>query len=125
MSYLTIVIGSLLLVLGIAGFVLTGQTHITALIPAFFGLAYLLLGLIAFRKPSLRKHVMHVAALLSLLGIVGNISAIIAMPALLSGAEVARPAAVVTRFIMAILCAIHLIASIRSFLIVRLRPAQP
>ena len=55
------------MVLGLAGFYGTGATHYTALIPAGFGALFLVLGLLAL-KASLRKHAMHVAAMLGLLG---------------------------------------------------------
>ncbi len=124
MSLLTTVVGLLLLFLGIAAYVLTDRTSVTALIPCVFGIAYLILGVLALRKPGIRKHLMHGAAALSLLGIAGNVPAIAALSDMLSGAEVARPAAVVARSLMALICAVHLIASVRSFLAARLRPAQ-
>jgi len=124
MSLLTTVVGLLLLFLGIAAYVLTDRTSVTALIPCVFGIAYLILGVLALHKPGIRKHLMHGAAALSLLGIAGNMPAIAALSDMLSGAEVARPAAVVARSLMALICAVHLIASVRSFLAARLRPAQ-
>ena len=69
MPLLTIVAGvaSILLGLGLFGASLAEGHHApTALIPAFVGLVFVGLGVLA-RKPSLRMHVMHVAALLSLL----------------------------------------------------------
>lgn len=41
----------------------------TALIPSYFGIALIVLGLLAY-KDGLRKHVMHVAAMLGLIGAV-------------------------------------------------------
>src|SRR5438034_230558 len=64
------VFGILLIVLGLGGFFGTGAEHGTALIPAYFGTALLILGLLAL-KDSLRKHAMHVAAMVGLLGVVG------------------------------------------------------
>jgi hypothetical protein len=60
MSSTTLAFAFAYLLLGIAGFVLTGSTHKTALIPCIFGLLFLVCGLLA-RKDNLRKHVMHAA----------------------------------------------------------------
>ena len=67
MPIVTIVVGVALVALGLVGFYGTGATHYTALIPAGFGAVFFLLGLVAL-KASLRKHVMHAAAILGLLG---------------------------------------------------------
>ena len=73
MANITVAFGAALILLGVGAFVLTGATmdHITALIPAFFGLPLGLLGIVA-RKDHLRKHAMHAAVLLGLVGFVGR-----------------------------------------------------
>lgn len=123
MSTLTVIVGIALLALGLGGYVGTGATSATALIPAGFGVIYIILGIVAQRKPSARMHVMHLAALLSLAGIGGNVTAIVSVLRMLGGAEVAHPAAAFLRFIMAAICALHLIAAIRSFVLARVKPA--
>src|SRR5262245_44127545 len=45
----------------------------TALIPAFFGVAFLLLGVLASLKDSLRKHAMHLAAAIGLFGCIAGL----------------------------------------------------
>ena len=72
MARLTITIGILLTLLGVAfyvGLTVAAGTHpsVTALIPAFAGLPILLLGVAAL-KESIRKHAMHGVSLLALLG---------------------------------------------------------
>ena len=52
--------GLILIVLGITSYSLTGRTSLTAMIPAFFGAAFLVCAMVA-RKESMRKHAMHVA----------------------------------------------------------------
>lgn len=118
MGMLTIVFGVLLLGLGVAGFAATGSSHYTALIPAGFGLGFIVLGLLA-RKDSLRKHAMHVAAMLGLLGFAGNLSALPSVVSLLGGGTVERPAAVIARGMMAFLCAIFVALCVRSFISAR------
>jgi ABC-type spermidine/putrescine transport system permease subunit I len=49
-----------------------GSKPMTALIPAFVGLPLMLCGMLVAAKPNLRKHVMHFAALIGLLGAAGG-----------------------------------------------------
>ena len=95
----TIIYAVLLILLGFGGYFFTGRESITALIPSFFGGIVLIMGLIAF-KEDLRKHAMHGAAGLSLLGFLSTVSGIMD---LFNLSEVARPAAAVSRSIMAVL----------------------
>ncbi len=122
MSRLTVIVGIVLLALGIGGYFGTHAVSVTALIPAAFGVLYIILGMIGQRNPAARMHVMHFAAMLSLAGVGGNISAIVNLLRMAGGAEVAHPTAVILRVIMAAICAFHLIAAIRSFVLARVRP---
>jgi O-antigen ligase len=70
MQKITLFIGTLLSITGVAGFLASGSTAKTALIPLFFGLPILLCGGLAL-KPSRRKAAMHGVALLALLGFIG------------------------------------------------------
>ena len=67
MSSTTIVFGMLLTLLGLAGYFLTGASSSTALIPAIFGVLLLVLGFLA-RSEAARKHAMHAAATVALVG---------------------------------------------------------
>ena len=62
----TIGLGIFLVILGFVGFFTTGMQSMTALIPTFFGIVFIVLGLIA-RKESARKMVMHIAMFIGLL----------------------------------------------------------
>jgi hypothetical protein len=106
--------GIALIALGVISYVGTGSESPTALIPAGFGLLLAVLGLVA-RDPGKRKHAMHGAALLALLGIFGSGRGLTKILPLLSGEEVARPNAVIAQAIMAILLIIFLILCIKSF----------
>jgi len=122
MARLTIVIGLLLVLLGggvYAGLAMTEGTapSVTALIPAFAGVPILLLGLAGLRE-SLRKHAMHAVAVLALLGCLlplGHLGRKLAQ-----GAEV-KATALTSMALMALLCAILLVACIRSFVRARLK----
>jgi Na+-transporting methylmalonyl-CoA/oxaloacetate decarboxylase gamma subunit len=66
---ITLICGILLIGVGAAGYLMQeaeGRSA-TALIPAGLGIVFLLLGLLAY-KDNLRKHAMHLAAALGLLG---------------------------------------------------------
>lgn len=65
MSLIAMVFGALLVLLG-GGLYFESRAP-TALIPAYFGIALVVLGILA-RSDKLRMHAMHVAALLGLIG---------------------------------------------------------
>src|SRR5215467_9296051 len=67
MANVTIGFGLVLAALGVGGYVATGRTSLTALIPLAFGLVLVVCGALA-RREALRKHAMHAAAVLGLLG---------------------------------------------------------
>ena len=78
MPALTMIAAVLLVVIGLVGYVNgtpnveTGKVSPTALIPAFIGVALGLLGLIALAGPGARKHAMHLAAMVGLVGMLGG-----------------------------------------------------
>jgi hypothetical protein len=113
-------IGIALVILGAGGYAITGGASWTALIPAIAGALFLLLGWIATRGPGPRKHAMHAAAALALLGALatGPMS-IPRLIAWMGGTAPARPAAVVAQAIMALLCLVLLVLAVRSFIAAR------
>lgn len=121
----TLIFAVLLIANGLAGYLLSavgsdaGPASVTALIPAFFGIALFLTGLVA-AKPSLRKHAMHVAALIGLLGFIGSAMRLPKSWASLSSESGGMPLAFMSQSLMALLCLIFLIACIRSFVSARL-----
>ena len=102
------------LLLGIAGFVLTGSTHKTALIPCIFGLLFLVFGLLA-RKDNLRKHVMHAAVLIALLAFLGTARSLPHLPELFNGTA-EKPAAIITQALNASLSLAFIFLAVRSFI---------
>ena len=79
MASTTILFGVLLTLLGLGGYFLTGTSSATALIPAIFGLPLVVLGLLARSEP-MRKHAMHAAAALALLGCAGALFSLVRTP---------------------------------------------
>lgn len=115
MANTTILFGVVLVVLGAAGYAGSGMESPTALIPSAFGLLLVIAGAIA-RNESRRKHAMHGAAMVGLLGFLGSASGLLSLPALLSGGEVARPAAVASKSAMAALCLVFVGLCVKSFI---------
>jgi hypothetical protein len=115
MANVAVGFGVVLIVLGVAGYFGSGMVSLTALIPAAFGLVLLILGVIA-RDPGKRKHAMHVAAMIGVLGFLGSARGLGSLIPLISGQEVARPGAVIAQSIMAILMLIFTWLCVRSFI---------
>ncbi len=112
MPHITIAIGSLLFVLGIASYVMTGSQHVTALIPAIVGGIFDALGAMSIILPNSKKHFMHAAAAIGLLGFLACAWRLI--KAALSSGPIDTPA-VTSQGIMAGLCLLFVILCVRSF----------
>ena len=119
MPQFIIVIASVLILQGLAGYFGTARVSVTALIPAFFGLPIALAGLLAL-KLRLRKHGMYVAAALGLIGLLG--SAARGVPKLLSS-EGPPSTAVSMQLAMAVVCLVLVVACVWSFIKTRQRRA--
>jgi len=120
MAKLTIGFGILLILLAIVGFVYTGSTHPTALIPAIFGLAFVLFGVMAkTENPKKRMLWMHISVTVALLAFLGTIKADIQTIQLSRGVEFPHPAAVLEKGAMSLLCLIYVLFCVRSFIAAR------
>lgn len=118
MPQITISYALLLIVMGIGGYFYFDQASKTILIPAYFGVVVLVVGLIA-RKEKFLKHAMHFAAMLGLLGILASFKGFLQLPTLVGGGEVLRPNAVVMQSGMFVLSAIFVTLCVMSFIRVR------
>jgi hypothetical protein len=122
MAKMTIGFGILLVLLAIAGFVATGSSHPTALIPAGFGLLFVLFGALANTADSRKRMLwMHIAITVALLGFLGTITADIAAYRLSNGAQYPHPAAIIEKAAMSLMCLIYVLFCIRSFINARLK----
>ena len=72
MPRLTIIVGSLLILVGIFFYFITGMTSFTALIPSFFGLPLALVGYMAQIQPEKNHFWMHIAVSFGLLTFLGG-----------------------------------------------------
>ncbi len=116
MIAITYVYAVILIAIGVTFYAITGSG--TSLIASGFGLVVFGLAVGAGRD-SLRKHMMHGAALVALLGVLGNAGATLDLPALLSGEEVEGYYAVISRSLMAVVSVVYLGFSINSFVAAR------
>ena len=114
MTSTTRLFGLILIVLGVASYVLTGRTSVTALIPAVFGAVLVICALIA-RSESARKHAMHAAVAIGLIGALASLGR--AIPAVING-EAGRPA-VIVQLVMAALLLIYVAFGVQSFVAAR------
>ncbi len=119
MPLTTIICGALLLILGIGGYMYgmmkDGSASVTALIPALFGIVLIALGGAAQSMENLRKHIMHGAVVIGLLGFLATASSFLKIPALLAGTA-ERPVAVVSQLIMSLICLVFVILCVKSFI---------
>jgi hypothetical protein len=125
MPMYAIVFGSLLTALGgVAYFspdLLAGGNarQISAASPAFIGIPIILTGLAVLVNPALRKHAMHGAALLGLLGTIGGL-----VPVFLRKFDLSQTA-VIVGLGMSVLSALFLALCIKSFIDARKARKSP
>lgn len=106
--------GIVLILIGVAGYVYgmsSGQASPTALIPAAFGILIAIFSAIGRAKENLRMHMMHVAVLIGLIGLI-----IPAYRLLSNVGNLSLTAAVVSQLAMVIVCLIFVILCVQSFL---------
>jgi O-antigen/teichoic acid export membrane protein len=113
MALTTIIFGLALTLLGFLGYFMTGTSSVTALIPAGFGIVLIALGFLA-RSDAMRKHAMHAAAAVALLGMIGAL-----IPLLRTPAGVRPAMAVFSQVAMVVLTGIFVALCVRSFIATR------
>ncbi len=114
MPSFTVRVGVILVVLGVAGYVMTGGVSLTALIPSLFGLALALCGVLASRSPSARPTALRVAILIAAVGCIATIGAVGQMAALTGSGGGTRPSQV-SRASMALILLVYLAFAVRAF----------
>ena len=119
MGPIAIVFGVLLCALGATLYALAESKSVTALIPAFFGIALIVLGVLALNE-KYRMHAMHGAALLGLVGTVFPAYRVVA--SLLNQRD--WTLATTGQVAMAGLSAVFLALCVRSFIDARRRRKQ-
>lgn len=113
MTSTAIFCGAILMLVGFIGYFYgssQGSGSYTALIPAALGLIILLCGVIGAAKESLRKHVMHVAVAIALLGFI-----MVAGRLAMRLSSLTMSAAVISQLLTAIICLVFVLAGVSSF----------
>lgn len=117
MTTITLAVGAVLTVLGIAGYALTGAASLTALIPSLVGLLILLCGFLA-RQEKLRRHAIHGALAVALLGALGSLMNVVKIGQVFAGTA-QRPTAIVVSTIMFVVLVGYVALGVRSFVAAR------
>ncbi len=113
MPIVTLITGAILIVFGLLpGFLSAERVHFTAYLPAVFGAILVVLGVLA-AKESLRKHVMHAAAVVALI-----LTASLVRPLVVILRTVDQ--AVAMQLLTGLMGLVYLILCVRSFVSVRL-----
>ena len=123
MARLSIILGIILILLGLISYFGISSESVTALIPAFIGIPMLVLGFLALNE-KYKKHAMHIAAVLMLIGLGGTVSGLIKFFRMIGGEVFERPSAITVQAIMAVLCLAFLILAIKSFIDARRKKSE-
>lgn len=120
MAKLAIGFGVVLIIVGIASFVLTGSSHPTSLIPVWFGIVLGLCGMLANTPDAGRRMLwMHIAVTVGLFGFLFPGFMAIKEWVSAHGGPLAHPAAAEEQAVMAVICLIFTALCVRSFIAAR------
>lgn len=109
MTSFALLTGIALVAVGVISFAITGGASATALLPAVLGVLIGGAGAVANRKPELRRHLLHGAMAVALVGALGSLRGFAQLP------EIAGVAQVATLLV----CAAFVVAGVRSFIAAR------
>ena len=109
--------GRLLILVGIIGYaygLYIGAASLTAFIPAAFGVVLMALGYMAGSVESMRKHLMHLAVIIGLLGFLAALGGLFR-----KGVPETIGAGAVSQIAMAMICLVFVVLAVRSFISAR------
>jgi hypothetical protein len=112
MASFTVRVGVILVILGVASYVMTGGASLTALIPSVVGGALALCGVLASRSATPRPLALRVALVVAGIGLVGTAGALGQMGRLLAGTG---GPALVARTSMALILLVYVAFAARAF----------
>ncbi len=117
MAKLTMVFGAILVLLGVGVYLSVGERAPTSLIPAVFGILFVIAGAAANTEVVKRRKLwMHIAATAGLIGFVFPF--VRSLPRLIEaarGQQILRPLAVEEQMAMAIICLVYTVLCVRWF----------
>ncbi|MCH8193231.1 MAG: hypothetical protein IIA65_04340 [Planctomycetes bacterium] len=100
MVWVGIAYGSILILLGLGGYLGSGRASWTALIPCGFGLPVVVLAGLAATWAERAYGFMIAVLVITALGFLGNVRGLIKLKTMLSGGTVDRPQAVIAQSVM-------------------------
>ncbi len=109
----SITFGALLVLIGIIGYgygLMNGNASLTALIPAVFGIVMAILGFASRSNERMRKHLMHAAVVVALLGFIAAAGRLV-----MKASELTASAGVISQLAMAIICLLFVTLAVKSF----------
>jgi hypothetical protein len=117
MGKVTIFFGLLLILLGVFGYVGTGSHAPTALIPAYVGGVFCVLGFLANTDDAKKRMLfMHIAVTLGLIGFLGTVKSIYDYIRMQQGVQFPHPAAVTAKAAMSGILLFYVLLCVRSFI---------
>ena len=116
-----LLLGALLTILGLGTFALIrfDPAKWTALIPAAFGVFFLLLGGLAQKQHAWHPYLLYTAIALALFAVLGTADGLLKVAALFAGDTIERPAAALEEAISAVLCAGYLAVAVKGIVVTR------
>jgi hypothetical protein len=109
--------GRTLIIVGLVGYaygIYIAAPSVTALIPAFVGVILMVLGYVARSSDGMRKHLMHAAVVVGLLGFIAALVELFR-----KGMPTAVGAGIVSQILMALICLAFVLLAVRSFVAAR------
>lgn len=120
MAKITMVFGALLILIGAWGYTATGSEHPTALIPAGFGVLFILFGVLSNTdNPKKRMLWMHISVTVALVLFLSLIKSDIDVYRLAHGTVMEHPVAVEEKAAASLLSLIYVLFCVRSFILAR------
>ena len=111
----TLLLGIVLVVVGVVGWLAAGMSSWTALIPAILGVVLAVCGVLGRTNP---KVWIHAALLVAVIGALGTLRNVLGLGDLVTG-EAERPLAVISGTISFVLLVGYVVLGVRSFVAVR------
>jgi len=114
MPAITIIFGILLSLVGVIGYgygLSNGNPSLTALIPFVFGMLLEIIGAIALFREGIRKHLMHAAVMVALIGFLATAGRL-----LTKIGELSMSAGVIAQTAMALICLVFILIAVKSFI---------
>lgn len=127
MAKISIVVGVFLAFIGLSfyGAMAWDWTYWPMLLPVLWAAVFALLGLIALALPSLNKHLIHLAMLVAVAGLIWSGLSLPALKELLQNGKVEQSQFVSECGIMFITLVIYMVVGIRSFIFARTSRTSP